>query len=167
MRALALGLVAASGFAAAAPTYVLQADHRAGPVVLARSTLPQASAALGRPGVVRRHGSTCSASWRALGLAAQFVVIGADPRDPCKAGVGVVVTLTSRARWRTARGLRVGDAAARARRLYPRAVRHGSSLWLVTRHACSEVGGTAYPGLLARLRAGRVAALVATAGICD
>jgi hypothetical protein len=37
----------------------------------------------------------------------------------------------------------------------------------VTRRACATVGGFAYPGLLARIRGGRVSALVATVGICE
>ena len=74
--------------------------------------------------------------------------------------------------WRTAVGLRVGDSAARLRRLYPRArLRTGlagdSGYWLVTRQVCAEVGGGAYPGLLARMKGGRVAALVARSSVCD
>ena len=39
--------------------------------------------------------------------------------------------------------------------------------WLVTRQVCAEVGGGAYPGLLARMRNGRVSALVARSSVCD
>ena len=82
------------------------------------------------------------------------------------------MTVTGRAAWRTAVGLRVGDTAARLRKLYPRArLRTGfagdSGYWLVTRQVCAEVGGGAYPGLLARMRAGRVSALVARSSVCD
>ena len=77
-----------------------------------------------------------------------------------------------RAAWRTAVGLRVGDSAARLRTLYPKArLRTGfagdSGYWLVTRQVCAEVGGGAYPGLLARMKSGRVAALVARSSVCD
>ena len=91
---------------------------------------------------------------------------------PCARGVALIVTVTGRAAWRTAMGLRVGDTAARLRTLYPRArLRTGfagdSGYWLVTRQVCAEVGGGAYPGLLARMRAGRVSALVARSSVCD
>ena len=39
--------------------------------------------------------------------------------------------------------------------------------WLVTRGICAEVGGGSYPGLLARMRNGRVSALVARISVCD
>ena len=42
-----------------------------------------------------------------------------------------------------------------------------SGYWLVTRQICAEVGGGVYPGLLARMGAGRVTALVARSSICD
>jgi len=37
----------------------------------------------------------------------------------------------------------------------------------VTRQLCAEVGGGAYPGLLARMKTGRVMALVARSSVCD
>jgi hypothetical protein len=81
------------------------------------------------------------------------------------------VTVTGRAAWRTALGLRVGDAVARLRSLYPHARLKGQGFdrgyWLVTRQICAEVGGGSYPGLLARVRSGRVSALVAGISICD
>ena len=40
---------------------------------------------------------------------------------PCTRGVALIVTVTGRAAWRTAVGLRVGDSAARLRTLYPKA----------------------------------------------
>ena len=68
--------------------------------------------------------------------------------------------------------LGVGDSAARLRSLYPKArLRTGfqleSGYWLVTRQVCAEVGGGAYPGLLARMKRDRVAALVARSSVCD
>ena len=86
--------------------------------------------------------------------------------------MALIVTVTGRTAWRTAVGLRVGDSAARLRSLYPRArLRTGfagdSGYWLVTRQMCAEVGGGAYPGLLARMQNGRVSALVARSSVCD
>jgi hypothetical protein len=37
----------------------------------------------------------------------------------------------------------------------------------LARQNCAEVGGGAYPGLLARIRNGRVSVLVAGISICD
>ena len=91
---------------------------------------------------------------------------------PCIKGVALIVTVTGRAEWRTALGLRVGDTAARVRALYPRArlktgVPGDNGYWLVTRQICKEVGGGSYPGLLARMKAGKVSALVARIAVCD
>jgi hypothetical protein len=67
-------------------------------------------------------------------------------------------------RWRTSRGLRIGDSVTRLRRLYPRAGFHRRPLywagwWLVVR--TSVYGEThEYPGLRARVRNGRVTAFV-------
>ena len=81
-------------------------------------------------------------------------------------------TVTSRGAWRTAVGLRVGDGVGRLKRLYPRArYRRGpggsTGYWLVTRRTCELGGRQPYPGLLARVRDGRVAALVAGTTACE
>ena len=164
-----------AGAATAAGTpYVIQADRKVGPVKLASSNFPQVAAVLGneRTRVVRRAQSSCLVTWTRLGLTIDFGLIGSDLRDPCKAGGAFVVTVTNRRAWRTAVGLRVGDPVGRLQRLYPHASRKPdldgrAGFWLVTRHVCREVGGGAYPGLFARVGAGRVTALVASVGICD
>jgi hypothetical protein len=113
-----------------------------------------------------------------LGLTAGLIALVASRRrKPCERAHlergGLIATITSRGSWRTAAGLRVGNSVARLRALYPRAkLRTGSfdprnGYWLLTRHMCAEVGGSPYPGLLARLRAGRVSALVASGTVCD
>ena len=83
----------------------------------------------------------------------------------------LITTVTNRPKWRTALGLRVGDTPARLRSLYPRAHLRGAGedrgYWLVAREVCAEVGGGSYPGLLARVRNGRVSALVARIAVCD
>lgn len=172
---LLAGFVVATGAAAAGGSpYVIQGDRQAGPVRLASSNFPQVAAVLGRQGthVARRGQSSCAVTWPRIGLTVEFGLIGSDRRDPCKAGGAFVVTVTARAAWRTAVGLRVGDPVARLRRLYPSASRRAdvagrAGFWLVTRRLCREVGGGAYPGLFARVSGGRVSALVATVGICD
>ncbi len=158
---------------AAAKPYVIQADRRAGPIRLGSSNFPQVAAVLGsdRTRVARRGPSSCLVTWPRLGLTVDFGLIGSDARDPCKAGGAFVVTVTSRSAWRTAVGLRVGDPVGRLRRLYPFALQRPDSgrsgYWLVTRQICREVGGGAFPGLFARVAAGRVSALVASVSMCD
>jgi hypothetical protein len=82
-----------------------------------------------------------------------------------------VLSVTNRPKWRTVLCLRVSDTVARLRSLYPRARLRGTApergYWLVTRQICAEVGGGAYPGLLARIRNGRVSALVSRIAVCD
>ena len=58
-------------------------------------------------------------------------------------------------RWRTAKGLRVGQRLRRLRNLYPTATRHGDAWWLVT--AQSEIGMPhRYPVLSATVLGGTV-----------
>jgi hypothetical protein len=166
-------LAAACGTARAAGpgTFVIQGDRSIGGIVLGRTTAPRATRRFAGEGARRVHHrpNACVVTWRRIGLSVLFGTLGTDPTDPCTGGTAFVVTLTSRAHWRTSVGLRVGDGIARVQALYPRAPRRSepAGYWLVTRRACAEVGGGAYPALLARVRRGRVSALVATAGICD
>ena len=152
---------------------MIQGDRVVGGIVLGRTTLPQAAQRLRGHGAPRleRRPKPCVATWRKIGISVDFRTIGSDRSDPCRAGVAVAATITSRTAWRTAVGLRVRDGVSRVRRLFPRARVHAAApdagWWLVPRRACAEVGGAPYPGLLARVRAGRVAALVARIGICD
>jgi hypothetical protein len=173
---LAMALAASTaGPATAAPArpLVIQGDRAVGGVVLGRTTLPQAAALFSGHGAHRvvRHGSSCVAAWPGLGISVLFATVGTDASNPCVKAAALRATITSRAAWRTAVGLRVGDAVPRLRRLYARAALHrrapDAGFWLVPRQVCAEVGGGAYPGLLARVRAGRVTALVARAGVCD
>ena len=173
VAAAAVVLLAAGAATASTPRRVIQGDRSVGPVRLGRATAPDASVRFRDDGVrrLRRRPGSCLVTWPRIGLGVDFGTIGGDPANPCRSGVALVATVTSRAAWRTALSLRVGDSVTRLRRLYGRAALRGSGFdrgwWLVPRHACAEVGGAAYPGLLARVRNGRVAALVARVGVCD
>jgi hypothetical protein len=168
--ALAFVLVAAAlavtaGLAqAGGPPFVVQGDHSVGGLVMGRGTPAQARARFGAPSSTRKTAQDCTLTWSALGLKIAFLAFGGTP---CTSGAAVQATITNRARWRTALGLRVGDTVARVAALYPKARVAGSERWLVTRHACLEVGGQAYGGLVARIHSGRVTALVVTAGVCE
>ena len=165
----ALAATAASAEAAPAP-YIIQSDRSAGGIVIARSKPAAAIRRFGRPASRKAQGPSCLMYWPRLKLAIRFLDF---ERKPCTNGVAAVVTITSRERWRTAVGLRVGDRVARLWRLYPNAsLQRGTftpfaGYWLVTRRACAEVGRAPYPGLLARARDGRVTALVVSTTACE
>lgn len=166
-----LAAAAAAIEAAAAPApFVITSDRRAGPIVIAQTTATATVARFGAPASRKRTGPSCLMTWPARGLTVRFLDFTGEP---CTRGVAAVVTVTSRERWRTAVGLRVGDSIARLWRLYPQASRQTGiyspfpGYWLVIRRSCEEVGGTPYPGLLARARNGRVTALVVATSACE
>jgi hypothetical protein len=104
----------------------------------------------------RRRISTwgCRAGWHSLGVKILFANFGGG--GGCKEDLGR--SQTARVfgdRWRTAKGLAVGQRLGRLRRLYPAATRHGRAWWLVT--AFSLIGDPhRYPVLSATVRDGRV-----------
>jgi hypothetical protein len=165
-----LTLVAA-GAASAAPAHVIQADRTIAGLHFGAAKATDAAARFGRPATSRADRSGgCRQSWPGLGLVLLYLDLYAA--RPCTTGRLAGATVTNRPRWRTAVGLRVGDTTSRLRALYPRATRHTgyaawNGYWLVTRHVCQEVGGSAYPALLARVRGGRVSALVVDLGVCE
>jgi hypothetical protein len=167
LAVIASAAVAAVGVQAAVPAYVIQGDRVVGGLVVARATAADARGRFGAPTATRSRGVSCTITWRGLGLTLGLLDFGGRG---CVRGVVVTATVTNRPSWRTAVGLRVGDSVARLERLYPRASVHAGApagYWLVTRRRCAEAGGGAFPGLLARMRARRVAVLVMTAGVCE
>lgn len=169
--ALAVAVATLSGVAlGAGRVHVIQGDRSAGGIRIARSAPGDVERLFGAPSTVRASSAqSCLQSWKAARLVVHFFTFEGKP---CAQGAALIVTVTGRAAWRTAVGLRVGDTAARLRTLYPRArMRTGfagdSGFWLVTRQICAEVGGGAYPGLLARMQRGRVSALVVRSSVCD
>lgn len=156
--------------AGAGGVQVIQGDRNAGGIRIARSSPADVRKLFGAPSTSRAlSAQSCLQSWKPARLAVHFFTFEGKP---CVRGAALIVTVAGRAGWRTAVGLRVGDRAPRLRALYPRArLRTGfagdSGYWLVTRQVCAEVGGGSYPGLLARMRNGRVSALVARSSVCD
>ena len=118
-------------------------------------TLGAAVDAFGEPSSQRRVASWgCKLAWHGPGVKVLFANFGGG--GPCEEDLGR--SQTARAygdRWRTAKGLRVGQTLGRLRNLYPSATQHGRSWWLVT--AVSFIGEThRYPVLAATVRSGRV-----------
>jgi hypothetical protein len=156
-------MLLALAVALAVPSFTIRADQAVGPLRIGSATPAHAAAAYGRPSALRRAGTTCTGRWPGASLSLGFLSFEANP---CASGIAVRAVATNR-RWHTNRGLRIGHSIARLRTLYPRATAHRDGWWLVTRHACAEVGGQSFPGLLARTAHRRVAGFVVTAGVCD
>jgi hypothetical protein len=96
------------------------------------ATLGAAIGVFGPPSTIAEgsQGASCRTLWPGIGLRILFVNLGGG--SACDPALGK--SQLARAfdpRWRTARGLRIGDPQRRLRRLYPGATRHGRSWWLV------------------------------------
>jgi hypothetical protein len=174
VRHLLLALAAAcaaTAAAAAASSYVIVGDRAVGGVGIGHGTVAKARAAFGAPSSVRAQSAqVCVARWSSIGLTMRFLDFAGTP---CRSGGLVTAVVTSRMAFRTTPGLRVGDSTARLKRIYPgarfRTDPHApwTGYWLIPRRTCNEVGRLPYPGLLARVRAGRVIALVAQTTACE
>jgi hypothetical protein len=125
---------------------------RLGPVRAASRPLADAVATLGSPGERLRTAAGCLVRWPALGAAIGYAASAGA--DPCADDAGRArAAVLSGSRWRTGRGLAVGDPEARVGELYPRARRRGGVVELFA-------APRARVRLSARLSDGRVAALV-------
>lgn len=117
-------------------------------------SLAAAVSYFGRPSFLT---SSCRARWSRLALTIIFENFGGASRCDRLAFVTQAVRIQGRhaKRWRTIRGLRVGDSTRRVRRLYRSAQRHGGSYWLVWRR--TNLGTADYEAVLEALtRHGRV-----------
>ena len=118
-------------------------------------TLGAALDAYGVPSFKRRVSRvSCRVGWNGPGVKVLFANFGGG--GPCGANRGRAQSARAfGARWRTAKGLRIGANVPRLRSLYPGAARHGDTWWLVT--AFSEIGTPhRYPVLSATVRGGTV-----------
>jgi hypothetical protein len=114
-------------------------------------------ARFGEPTLRRRADVACDVRWSRPGLRARFANFGG--LNPCSAAGGRAqrAVLTG-PRWRTLRGLRVGDPLARLRATYPDAVLRNRVWWLARAYSPIGAGGE-YPVLAAVVRSGEVRAL--------
>ncbi len=120
-------------------------------------TLGAAIEAWGRPTSQRRRfgGTACKVTWRGLGVRALFATFGGG--NACEPDAGRVqgARVVAPRRWRTAKGLRLGDPVRALHRLYPSARRVGRSYWLA--RGLSLIGDpTPYPVLSAATNGGFV-----------
>lgn len=94
----------------------------------------------------------CTVSWPSQGVVMETYYTNAAS-DPCGAkGRHVKTTVTDR-RWRTDKGLRIGDSLRKLRQLYPKARKDAPGRWRVTTRSFA---GLPYPGLEAQIKNGRV-----------
>jgi hypothetical protein len=158
--ALTLLVAALAASQAASAGLVVRGDERLSSFrVKTDGTLGGARAVFGRPSRLdRTSGATCVAGWSSIGLRIGFYNLGG--LNPCGRTTGHFSNaLMAGPRWHTSRGLWVGDTVRKLRRIYPTARNRAGGWWIVTRR--SPVGsGSAYPGLLAQIRDGRVRAFV-------
>ena len=105
----------------------------------------------------RSSGFACTVRWNGVLVVDARNFSGSDPCAPRTGYVQSMTTIGSR--WRTDRGLRVGQPLARLRALYPNARRVGGGWQITTRRHASD-----QPVIIARMRSGRVRAFDAFAG---
>jgi hypothetical protein len=93
--------------------------------VATHGTYREALNALGTPDLVANRPGICTRGWGILGLRILFTTFGGG--SACAdtfAQAGSIQGKDARHRWRTTRGLRIGDPLATVDRLYPGAIKH-------------------------------------------
>jgi hypothetical protein len=119
-------------------------------------TTSAAVKAFGRPSSrqPRFGGDGCKVSWRRIGLQMTFAYYGGGrKRTACNSGVAKFASIEGPEsdRWRTSRGLQVGDSREELERLHPSAVEWEGDYWLAIGYSPIGEGGS-YPVLAATLR---------------
>jgi hypothetical protein len=127
-------------------------------------TLGAAISVFGQPTrIVRTSNASCRVLYSAIGLRFMFVNLGGGgPCDPAFTKAQNVRAFGPR--WRTGKGLQIGDRLRRLRSIYPRATRHGRSWWLIKGINIFGIGGNPYPVLRATMKNGRVHSFALSVG---
>ncbi len=146
-------------------SYVIQGNTQIGSYKLrVDPTLQGAIEVFGTPTRVKRTGpqgwNACAARWAAHGINIWFYNLAGQ--DSCKPQYGAFgsATMTDK-RWRTLKGLRIGDTYQKLTRLY--SPRHFRGKWAVLvseirRADCSLPKGCLFPMVEAKVMNGRVVA---------
>jgi hypothetical protein len=124
-------------------------------------TIGAARRVFGRPSALTLRGGSCVVTWRRLGLRIVFANFGGTlpGQTTCTSSVGRAQAFTTRGpRFRTSRGLQVGDPSSRILDRHPDAEFREAVWWLVDAESPFGDGG-AYPSLRAVVSGGRVVAL--------
>jgi hypothetical protein len=157
LAAVALTALACATAAAAAPNYTLKGDTDIGGFKLNRdATLRAAIDAYGNPSSRQPYeGQACIVTWATAGIRINFAHVVSD--TPCDGrGCHSETRLTS-TKWKTEKGLHVGDPLKKLRQLYRRAKPYLLAQWtLISR----PLAGVRVPTLLATVRKSRVVSFV-------
>lgn len=147
-----------TGAAALPPNdFVIVLDRRIGPFDYRdrgySSAYARAVRAFGAPSSRTLRTNICFVKWKRIGLTVAFL------SSACQGRAAIVCSASARQRrWRTGRGLGVGDSESRIRRFYPGARLHsrtgGSREWWLVTRSLGELGS--YGALSATTRDGRV-----------
>lgn len=149
---VALALVAT---ASAKTDYLIAGDVSVGG--FARDgTLQEAIQVFGRPTTSELVGfDTCTLTWRAHGVVMRtYYTLG--EQDPCGPLARHTSTTVTDRRWRTSKGLQIGEPLRELRKLYPKARKDAPGKWRLTTRAFV---GIPYPGLEATVKNARVVSL--------
>lgn len=151
---LSLAVLAAVPGASAAPSFVIVRDVSIGG--FARdATVKRALVVFGKPSARNAIYDSCTLVWRPLGLTMK-TYYSQGALDPCGPSGRHISTTATDQRWRTSAGLRIGDPARKISQLYPKARDQGKGEWWLTVRPFAGIG---FPGLSAKVKAGRVASL--------
>lgn len=162
-----VGVALLASEVAHARSFVIQGDAKIGGYsVKASGTLEGAIKEFGRPTTLRRGRrmgrpvASCVARWRPLGVRITFYNLAAQ--DPCEPQYGYFYeAVVTGKKWRTAKGLRIGDPARRLWFLYSPRRFTGSWAWLLARYTRLGENGY-YAAVEGKVLRGRVTAFRVT-----
>jgi hypothetical protein len=139
--------------AAAGPNFVIRRDNDIGGFQLSKNgTLAAAVDVYGNPSSRHSEGSDCNVAWSSYGIRSQFFVLYIGS-DPCSGKACHSQTTVTSSKWKTDKGLRIGDSVQRLHKLYSRARKQTGGNWALI---SQSLGGYPLPTLLAHVRAGHV-----------
>lgn len=152
MAVLVLALFAIVPTALAKTSYVITGDVSIGGFPRDGS-LEQALDVFGNPTSRRSDGyELCTLVWRSSGVTMERIYTLGQV-DPCgPEGRHKRTSVTDR-RWKTSKGLEIGDPVRELRKLYPKAQKEAPTRWRLTTR---RFAGIPYPGLEATVKNGRV-----------